>query len=98
MGIRTVALCERDGVVLVSSDPGLIKEILQTWTGDEGAETLADNREFTAIMSRSVGTKDERPQVTWFVDPIEFAKNAARGTTRVARWPWRCCPRWDSTA
>ena len=71
-------VCERDGVVLVGSDPGLIKEILQTWTGDEGAETLADNREFTAIMSRSVGTKDERPQVTWFVDPIELFKNLSR--------------------
>ena len=72
------AVCERDGVVLVGSDPGLIKEVLKTWTGDEGAETLADNREFTAIMSRSVGTKDERPQVTWFVDPIELAKNLMR--------------------
>ena len=60
------------------SDPGLVKEVLRTWTGDEGAETLADNREFTSIMSRSVGTKDERPQVTWFVDPIELFKNLSR--------------------
>jgi hypothetical protein len=75
---QTGAVCEREGVVLVASDPGLIKEILRTWTGDEGVETLADNREFTAIMSRSVGTKDERPQVTWFVDPIALAKNLMR--------------------
>ena len=71
-------LCEREGVVLFGSDPGLVKEILRTWTGDEGAETLADNREFTSIMSRSVGTKDERPQVTWYVDPIELFKNLSR--------------------
>jgi hypothetical protein len=77
-GEKKGVLCERDGVVLIGSDPALIKEILQTWTGDEGAETLADNREFTAIMSRSVGTKDERPQVTWFVDPIELFKNISR--------------------
>ncbi len=71
-------LCEREGVVVFGSDPGLVKEVLRTWTGDEGAETLADNREFTSIMSRSMGTKDERPQVTWFVDPIELFKNLSR--------------------
>jgi hypothetical protein len=65
-------------VVLFGSDPTLVKEILRTWTGDEGAATLADNREFTSIMSRSVGTKDERPQVTWYVDPIELFKNLSR--------------------
>lgn len=75
------AVCERDGVVLIGSDAGLIREILKTWSGDEGVETLADNREFTAIMSRSVGTKDERPQVTFFVDPIEFFKHVTRDST-----------------
>ncbi len=71
-------LVQREGVVLIGSDPGLVREVLQTWTGDEGAATLADNREFTSIMSRSVGTKDERPQVTWFVDPIELFRNLSR--------------------
>ncbi len=69
------AVCERDGVVLACSDPSLLKEMLKVWTGDERAETLADNHQFTAIMSRSVGTKDERPQVTWFVDPIGLIQN-----------------------
>ncbi|MHB0959803.1 MAG: hypothetical protein ACYC0X_30245 [Pirellulaceae bacterium] len=71
-------VCEREGAVLFGSDPALVKEILRTWTGDEGAETLAENREFTAIMSRSLGTKDERPQVTWYVDPVELFKNLSR--------------------
>lgn len=75
------ALCDRDGVVLFGSDVGLVKAILRTWTGDEGAETLADNREFTTIMSRSVGTKDERPQVSWFVDPIALFKDLSRDNT-----------------
>jgi hypothetical protein len=75
------ALCDRDGVVLFGSDVRLVKEILRTWTGDEGAETLADNREFTTIMSRSVGTKDERPQVSWFVDPIALFKDLSRDNT-----------------
>ncbi len=75
------ALCDRDGVVLFGSDVGLVKGILRTWTGDEGAETLADNREFTTIMSRSVGTKDERPQVSWFVDPIALFKDLSRDNT-----------------
>ncbi len=71
-------LCERDDTVLFSSSPELLKEILHTWNGDEGVETLADNIEFTTIMRTSVGTKDERPQVTWFVDPIELVTNISR--------------------
>ncbi len=73
------AYCERDGVVLFASDVDLLKEIIGVWDGDEGAATLADNREFTAIMRRSAGTKDERPQITFFVDPIEFFRNVTRG-------------------
>lgn len=75
---ENAAYCVREGTVLFGSHAGLVGEVLRTWSGDEGAETLADNREFTAIMSRSVGTKDERPQLTWFVDPIAFFRNVSR--------------------
>jgi hypothetical protein len=78
-GDDRVAYCEREGVVLFASDVDLLKEMIGVWDGDEEAETFADNREFTSIMRRSAGTKDERPQITFFVDPIEFFRNASRG-------------------
>jgi hypothetical protein len=41
-------------------------------------KTLADNNQFRSIMQRSVGTKGERPQVSWFVDPIELVSSFLR--------------------
>jgi hypothetical protein len=70
--------CERDETVLFSSSPELIKEMLRTWDGDEGVETLADNVEFSTIMRSSMGSKGERPHVTWFADPIGIFEQAAR--------------------
>ncbi len=83
--------CDRDNTVLFSSSPGLIKEILKIWSGGEDVATLADNIQFTTIMRRSVGTKDERPQVTWYVDPIElfegFSQNNTGGRVALAMLP-----------
>jgi hypothetical protein len=41
--------------------------------------TLADNRKFTSIMSRSTGGNGEEPQVTWFADPFEIVRRVGRG-------------------
>lgn len=71
-------ICEREKTVLFSSSPDLIKEMLKVWDGDEEAETLSENLRFTTIMRSSLGTKDERPQVTWFVDPIELFTQLSR--------------------
>ena len=73
-----VTFCDRENTVLFSSATGLVKEVLKIWNGEEGVGTLADNVEFTTIMRSSVGTKDERPQVTWFVDPIGLFENVSR--------------------
>ncbi len=73
-----VTFCDRENTVLFSTSSGLVKEVLKIWSGDEGVETLSDNVQFTTIMRTSVGTKDERPQVTWFVDPIELFENVSR--------------------
>lgn len=72
------AFCERGDTVVFSSKVEMIKEMLQIWDGDEGAETLADNLQFTTIMRSSLGTKDERPQITFFADPIGFFENVSR--------------------
>lgn len=73
-----VSYCQREGVYVFCNDPTLLKAVLKVWDGDTTVKTLADNFKFTSIMRRSVGTKNERPQVTWFVDPIELFRNVAR--------------------
>jgi len=73
-----VSYCEREGVYLFCSDPSLLKAMLKVWDGDSEVKTLVDNFKFNSIMRQSVGTKNERPQVTWFVDPIELFRNVAR--------------------
>jgi hypothetical protein len=53
--------------------------MLATWNG-EAAETLADNQNFTAIMKRCGGSEGERPQLSFFVDPIQLVKKSVRGS------------------
>ncbi len=72
-------LFTRENTVVISSDVGLCKQLLDVWDGSSEFRTLADNRTFTAIMSQSVGTKEERPQISWFVDPIGIVRNVGRG-------------------
>jgi len=76
---RRIAYFVRDGVIGLSSDEQLLAQVLGVWDGDE-VNSLAENRTFTAIMKRSVGFKDEPPQITWYVDPISLAKRATQGT------------------
>ena len=59
----------------------LIKEILAAWSGEKN-KTLADNYNFGAIMNRCKGTKDERPQILWFVDPINIHTQFCRAGNR----------------
>lgn len=71
----------KDNTLVVSSDVDLSKQLLAMWTGEQEPDTmtLADNRKFTSIMSRSMGTKGEEPQVTWYFDPIETVRRVGRG-------------------
>ncbi|MEZ6110261.1 MAG: hypothetical protein R3C99_04505 [Pirellulaceae bacterium] len=73
----------REATIVISSDVALTKQMLNVWDGEQ-AETLADNRRFTTIMSRSQGTKEERPQITWFVEPIDLVKRLTRGNLTAA--------------
>ena len=78
---RHVVYFEREGLLAFATDLDVATGLLDTWNGiaESEAATLADNRKFTGIMRKSAGTKDERPQLTWFVDPLELAKRAGRG-------------------
>ncbi|MBI2478184.1 MAG: hypothetical protein HYV60_05935, partial [Planctomycetia bacterium] len=75
---RRLAYFVREGVIGLSSDEEMLAQVLGVWDGDE-VNSLADNRTFTAIMKRSVGFKEEPPQITWYVDPFSLAKRATRG-------------------
>ncbi len=75
---RRFAYFVRDGVIGLSSDEDMLAQVLGVWNGDE-VNSLADNRTFTAIMKRSVGFKEEPPQITWYVDPFSLAKRVTRG-------------------
>lgn len=76
-----------DGVIVVTSDADYIEVLAARWLKNPSSDSaLADNRKFTSLMARCVGTAGERPQISWYVDPLEIVrqfvpKNA--GTTMV---------------
>ncbi|MFK7738260.1 MAG: hypothetical protein AB8B50_19710 [Pirellulaceae bacterium] len=64
-----------DGVIIACSDADYLTKLAQKWRGTlEDAEALADNRKFTTIMSRCVGTEGERPQVSFYADPLAIVR------------------------
>lgn len=72
---------EKDQTIVVVNNLDVAKQLIALWDGAKGKndKSLADNYGFTTIMKRSQGTKDERPQITFFVDPIGIAQVSARG-------------------
>ncbi len=76
-----------DGVIIATSDPDYAEVLASRWLGlpSEGG-VLADNRKFTSMMARCVGTAGERPQVSFYVDPLEIVRQLVprnAGTTMV---------------
>lgn len=84
----------QDETVVVTSDVGLAKSLLDVWIGDDNTkeakrgedatpafEPLAANPRFTAVMKRCGGPKDDPAQLTWFVDPIGLVRAGSRGNT-----------------
>jgi len=81
----------KDGTLAISSNLSVAKDLLAGWNSDDNKKSkkdagddrtvdpLAENDKFAAILSRCRGSKEERPQITWFVDPIELARTATRG-------------------
>jgi hypothetical protein len=68
---------EHDSAVVITSGIDTAKQLLKRW--NEGSEdSLADNSRFKAIMNRCRGTKDEAPQISLFVDPMEFLGEASK--------------------
>jgi hypothetical protein len=63
------------GVLVLCSDPAETEDFAKVWTGN-GVDhhPLSDNRRFTSILSRCVGSAGERPQVSFYADPLEVVK------------------------
>lgn len=76
---RRAVMFEREGVLALTSNEDLARQLLQVWDGKEDVRTLSDDRRFTTIMRRSRGFKDEPPQITFYADPITLVKRATRG-------------------
>ena len=78
---------EKDAAFVFCTHPDISSRILEVWSGDvesdpeneEDPGFLAENQKFTTIMKRCLGTKEERPQFTWYADPIELVKVGTRG-------------------
>ncbi len=68
----------KEQTVVLTTDFELSQSLLARWSGVPD-DCLAKNKRFGAIMTRCVGKNDQSPQVTWFVDPIELARNVLRG-------------------
>ncbi len=71
-----LAFFDKDGTIVAGTNLDALKRILGIWNGEKG-QVLSDNANFGTIMNRCQGAKDERPQIIWFVDPINIMRNIA---------------------
>ncbi len=59
------------GVLVFASNAEYAETLAQIWQGSGiDHKPLADNRDFTTILSRCVGTAGERPQASFYANPI----------------------------
>lgn len=77
-----LVLFEKDATFVAVSSLEVAKNLLTRWTnasGKPGADTLAKNERYAAIMKRCRGEKGQLPHVTYFADPMTILKSAAVG-------------------
>ncbi len=67
------------GVLVVCSNAEYAETLAQIWQGSGiDHKSLADNREFTTILSRCVGTAGERPQVSFYANPLALYREVSK--------------------
>ncbi len=74
---------EKEGTLVFASRLEAVQQIVEDWSGTaaEPRKHLSDNERFAVIMNRCRGSKDESPQITWYVDPVSLTRTLARGNT-----------------
>jgi hypothetical protein len=67
------------GVLVFSMNADHIESLAKVWTNN-GIDhvPLSENRRFTSILSQCVGTEGERPQVSFYADPLALAKELTK--------------------
>jgi len=83
-GRRRLVLAEHGSTIIFGSDVELVRQLLRVLTGSDDVATLSDNRDFTSIMNRCGGNRQEPPQAIFYVDPLELIRRAGGGSTAVA--------------
>ena len=65
-------------VLVACSSISYVEDLAAVWLGQAGdRKTLADNPRFTSIMTRCVGTEGERPQLSFYLDPLAMLREMA---------------------
>ena len=71
-GIKGLAYRKNGEVVLTPARP-----VIANLNGAGLEKTLADNDKYNTVMSRCLGSGDEQPHVSWYVDPIALVRRLA---------------------
>lgn len=65
-----------EGTLIASSAVEYLEVMAEDWAANRPAESsLADNGKFVSIMTRCVGTEGERPQISFFIDPLQIVRD-----------------------
>ena len=75
-GTQFFAFFDKDGTIVGGTNLDAVKRILGIWNGEKG-QVLSNNQNYGTIMNRCQGSKDEPPQVIWFIDPINIFRSIA---------------------
>ncbi|MEQ1825068.1 MAG: DUF3352 domain-containing protein [Pirellula sp.] len=76
---RQLGFFTDSGVLVFASDPEYAESLALTWQGSGiDHKPLSDNRDFTTIMSKCVGAAGERPQASFFVNPIAIYRESSK--------------------
>ncbi len=73
---------KKDGLLVGCSDRTELDNLLIRWAGGEVEKIrpLSKNRKFITIMNRCRGTQESPPELRFYIDPIELARSANRGS------------------
>lgn len=70
------------GVLVACSNLVGLERLARRWSGEAvDWPALAENRRFTSIMGRCVGTQGERPQLSFYVDPLALIRQTTRSAS-----------------
>ena len=79
---RQLGFFLQSGVLVVCTNADYAETLAQIWQGSGiDHKSLADNREFTTILSRCVGTAGERPQASFYANPIALYRELSKSNS-----------------